>query len=259
MACGEGALPHVPLKETTECRSHLSLRSFEWTLRRYARFETSKAAPPDSDTPGSSANAATWKVFEANEETGSLTLNIVASGHFFISQGPTLLEGFSLIDSQKWLKIGKRTDCLLFSAKVKNESRMFRLQFSGMSKEQSLEHCSHCVQVLQAYIAVQEQEYGVVAQEGKLATNDSSHHAPSHSEVHTSVLSKSSASGGRMSVMQLAQSVLKGNLTEQPLAYQQSAWNTTDLRPFLRLCLLDQHFPAFVEAVEKELQKLADA
>ncbi|XP_078541181.1 meiotic recombination protein REC114 isoform X4 [Lissotriton helveticus] len=231
MACGEGALPHVPLKETTECRSHLSLRSFEWTLRRYARFETSKAAPPDSDTPGSSANAATWKVFEANEETGSLTLNIVASGHFFISQGPTLLEGFSLIDSQKWLKIGKRTDCLLFSAKVKNESRMFRLQFSGMSKEQSLEHCSHCVQVLQAYIAVQEQEYGVVAQEGKLATNDSSHHA----------------------------SVLKGNLTEQPLAYQQSAWNTTDLRPFLRLCLLDQHFPAFVEAVEKELQKLADA
>ncbi|XP_078541180.1 meiotic recombination protein REC114 isoform X3 [Lissotriton helveticus] len=178
MACGEGALPHVPLKETTECRSHLSLRSFEWTLRRYARFETSKAAPPDSDTPGSSANAATWK------------------------------EGFSLIDSQKWLKIGKRTDCLLFSAKVKNESRMFRLQFSGMSKEQSLEHCSHCVQVLQAYIAVQEQEYGVVAQEGKLATNDSSHHAPSHSEVHTSVLSKSSASGGRMSVMQLAQGEL---------------------------------------------------
>lgn len=37
---------------------------------------------------------------------------------------------------------------------------------------------------------------------------------------------------------------------------EQSAWDAEELGPFLRLCLMDQNFPAFVEEVEKELKKL---
>uniref|UniRef100_H0VNZ7 REC114 meiotic recombination protein n=2 Tax=Cavia porcellus TaxID=10141 RepID=H0VNZ7_CAVPO len=71
---------------------------------------------------GAEAGAApspTWKVFYSNEESGYLVLTIVISGHFFISQGQTLLEGFSLIGSKNWLKIVRRVDCLLFGTTIK--------------------------------------------------------------------------------------------------------------------------------------------
>lgn len=43
-----------------------------------------------------------------------------------------------------------------------------------------------------------------------------------------------------------------------PPALGQAAWSARELGPFIRLCLMDQHFPAFVEDVEKELQRLAE-
>lgn len=44
-----------------------------------------------------------------------------------------------------------------------------------------------------------------------------------------------------------------------PLAYEQSSWGAEELGPFLRLCLMDQNFPAFVEEVEKELKKITQS
>ncbi|MGH0121505.1 UNVERIFIED_CONTAM: hypothetical protein FKN15_002454 [Acipenser sinensis] len=43
-----------------------------------------------------------------------------------------------------------------------------------------------------------------------------------------------------------------------PLAYRHSTLPSEELGLFLRLCLLDQSFPAFVEQVEKELRKIAN-
>nr|XP_033775398.1 meiotic recombination protein REC114 isoform X3 [Geotrypetes seraphini] len=132
--------------------SSLNPASFEWHLKQYGRFIPDGASRLVSEgrDPASS-----WKILESDEKSGLLTLNIVGSGHFFISQGQTLLEGFSLIDAHKWLKIGRRGDCLLFGSKIKNESRMFRVQFRGESKEQALKHCSNCVQKLELYISIQ--------------------------------------------------------------------------------------------------------
>nr|XP_044620511.1 meiotic recombination protein REC114 isoform X5 [Equus asinus] len=128
----------------------------QWPLQRYGRFIPSGAgeSPGPGLEPGT-ASSLTWKVFESNEESGYLVLTIVISGHFFISQGQTLLEGFSLIGSKNWLKIVRRMDCLLFGTTIKNKSRMFRVQFSGGSKEQALEHCCSCVQTLAQYLTVQ--------------------------------------------------------------------------------------------------------
>ncbi|NXL89011.1 RE114 protein, partial [Alectura lathami] len=233
--------------------SHTSLlaSATTWPLKRYGRF----LPPTDSDEEKQSS--CSWKVFESNEESGHLVLTIVVSGHFFISQGRTVLEGFSLIDSHKWLKVARRADCLLLRAHLKqNECRMFRVQFGGDSKEQMQEHCCSCVEKLAEYIPVHvadEQSQNLCY---SLSLVEDAEQNASALQVPDEPLPDSCMSfGERRSVTQLAQSVLKQK-RELPLAYRHSAWSAQELGPFIRLCLMDQHFPAFVEDVEKELKKL---
>ncbi|NXE21321.1 RE114 protein, partial [Ardeotis kori] len=229
-----------------------------WPLKRYGRFL------PPRDVDDEEQNTSSWKVFESNEESGHLILTIVVSGHFFISQGRTVLEGFSLIDSHKWLKIVRRADCLLLRAHSKqNECRMFRVQFGGDSKEQMLEHCCRCVQKLSEYIPVQvtdEQSQQLYQSLNQLASGENQ---TKDTEQDASVLQTPDEPlpdfclGERRSVTQLAQSVLKKKF-ELPLVYRHSVWHAQELGPFIRLCLMDQNFPAFVEDVEKELKKLTE-
>ncbi|NXG73355.1 RE114 protein, partial [Baryphthengus martii] len=231
-----------------------------WPLKRYGLF----LSPRDGGDEGQ--NVSSWKVFESNEESGHLILTIVVSGHFFISQGRTVMEGFSLIDSHKWLKIARRADCLLLCAQLKqNECRVFRVQFGGDSKEQMLEHCCSCVQKLEEYVPVE-----AVAEQSQqlrqsLSQLDNSENQEMDTEPNTSGRHRpdeppsdsSTSFGERRSVTQLAQSVLRKR-RELPLAYRHTAWRARELGPFIRLCLMDQNFPAFVEDVEKELKKLTE-
>ncbi|XP_054988747.1 meiotic recombination protein REC114 isoform X2 [Sorex araneus] len=199
-------------------------------------------------------------VFDSNEESGYLVLTIVISGHFFISQGKTLLEGFSLLGSRSWLKIVRRMDCLLFGTTIKNKSRMFRVQFGGETGEQALEHCCSCVQRLAQYTAVQEPDrMGCALQLNPSPGEDCAQsaplqlHPPGAPEQPSGAVSTKPPEG-RTSVTWLAQSLLASEAL--PTTCGQSAWKVADIGPFLRLCLMDQNFPAFVEEVEKELKKL---
>ncbi|XP_020850151.1 meiotic recombination protein REC114 isoform X1 [Phascolarctos cinereus] len=242
--------------------------SEQWALKRYGRF-----VPAGTDRFGAAAEArassnpsASWKVFDSNDKSGSLVLTIVVSGHFFISQGQTLLEGFSLIDSKKWLKIVRRVDCLLFGSTIKDKSRMFRVQFGGDSKEEALENCCSCVQKLEQYITIQvPDELSQELQPGpsqltatESQVKDSEQSGMLHHGLHLNLKQHYASSytfpEGRITMTQLAQSILTS--AELPLAYKQAAWNAEELGPFLKLCLMDQNFPAFVEDVEKELKKL---
>ncbi|XP_019523474.1 PREDICTED: meiotic recombination protein REC114 [Hipposideros armiger] len=176
-------------------------------------------------------------------------------------------EGFSLIGSKNWLKIVRRVDCLLFGTTIKDKSRMFRVQFGGASAEQALEHCCSCVQSLAQYITVQApdgagRQLGLQPGPPTAGGGPGPGHKPSVPGQHGSqqqpeqqqwVLASTSAPR-RTSVSQLAQSLLASE--ELPLVYEQPAWSVDELGPFLRLCLLDQNFPAFVEEVERELKKL---
>ncbi|XP_050653714.1 meiotic recombination protein REC114 isoform X1 [Macaca thibetana thibetana] len=264
----------------------------EWPLQRYARCIPSNTRdPPGPSQEAGTAPCPTWKVFDSNEESGYLVLTIVISGHFFIFQGQTLLggprmkvernscmemkgrrkpkEGFSLVGSKDWLKIVRRMDCLLFGTTIKDKSRLFRVQFSGESKEQALEHCCSCVQKLAQYITVQVpdgniQELQLIpgpprasGSQGKDSAKSVPWQAGSHqhSEQQVRVTAGTGAPDGRTSLTQLAQTLLASE--ELPRVYEQSAWGAEELGPFLRLCLMDQNFPAFVEEVEKELKKLA--
>ncbi|MBZ3883389.1 Meiotic recombination protein REC114 [Sciurus carolinensis] len=213
----------------------------QWPLQRYGRFMLLGTGEPPGPGPEVEHSASTtWKVFDSNEESGYLVLTIVISGHFFISQGQTLL----------------------------NKSRMFRIQFGGESKEQALEHCCSCVQHLSQYVTVQVPE-GIIQElqpapgplwaggsQGKDCAKRSPvrHGSHQNKEQQTYVAAGTGTPEGRTSVIRLAQSILASE--ELPLAYEQSAWGVEELGPFLRLCLMDQNFPAFVEEVEKELKKL---
>ncbi|XP_060009562.1 meiotic recombination protein REC114 isoform X2 [Lagenorhynchus albirostris] len=215
----------------------------QWPLQRYARFMPSGTGePPGPGQEAGTASSPTWKVFDSSEESGHLVLTIVTSGHFFISQGQTLL----------------------------NKSRMFRVQFSGGSKEQALEHCCSCVQNLAQYLTVQvpdgiSQELrlgpsplwtGESQRKGCVQSIPPQHDSHQNLEQQWWVPAGTGTPRGRTSVAWLAQSLLASE--ELPVVYEQSAWNTEELGPFLRLCLMDQNFPAFVEEVEKELKKLTE-
>ncbi|XP_026243436.1 meiotic recombination protein REC114 isoform X2 [Urocitellus parryii] len=212
----------------------------QWPLQRYGRFMLlGTGEPPGPGSEVEQSASTTWKVFDSNEESGYLVLTIVISGHFFISQGQTLL----------------------------NKSRMFRIQFGGESKEQALEHCCNCVQNLSQYVTVQMPE-GIIQElrprpgpwaggsPGKDCAKRSpvQHGSHQNMEQQRCVAASTGTAEERTSVMQLAQSILASE--ELPLVYEQSAWGVEELGPFLRLCLMDQNFPAFVDEVEKELKKL---
>ncbi|NWI69873.1 RE114 protein, partial [Todus mexicanus] len=226
-----------------------------WPLKRYGRFL------PPRDDGDEGQNASSWKVFESNEESGPLILTIVVSGHFFISQGRTVLEGFSLIDSHKWLKIVRRVDCLLLQAQSKvhdslnavsvqsfcaNKKEPHREDTCWGSLREILFQEAHKCLLLKPYLSDAEFECSCSFHKGKKCL------------IYNEPLPDSYASlGERRSVTQLAQSVLRKR-SELPLAYRHAAWQAQELGPFIRLCLMDQNFPAFVEDVEKELKKLTE-
>ncbi|MGH0132362.1 UNVERIFIED_CONTAM: hypothetical protein FKN15_049026 [Acipenser sinensis] len=162
-----------------------ALSSLLWHLKRYARFLLSETRV-ERDT--GAEHRSSWK------------------------------EGFSLIDAPSFLKVVRKADLLLFSLKIKNESRMFQMQFGGDSREQAVEHCGSAVLTQQQYVTGKSKDTGQPAQ--------------------GSLLGESKLS--------------------LPLAYRHSTLPSEELGPFLRLCLLDQSFPAFVEQVEKELRKIAN-
>ncbi|XP_066134172.1 meiotic recombination protein REC114 [Saccopteryx bilineata] len=233
----------------------------QWPLQRYGRFMPLGIGEPGLEA--GMASAPTWKVFNSSEESGHLVLTVVISGHFFISQGQTLLEGFSLIGSKNWLKIVRRMDCLLFGTTIKDCSRMFRVQFRGKSRQQALDCCSSCVQSLARYVPVQMpdgrgQETQLHMQGGSekgcVPGTPLQRKLTWEPEQQLCAPADTGAPGGRTSVTQLAQALLAPE--ELPLVYQRAVWDAEELGPFLRCCLLDRHFPAFVEDVEKELGKL---
>ncbi|XP_077790120.1 meiotic recombination protein REC114 isoform X4 [Podarcis muralis] len=211
------------IPETEQSRDAAScLNAAEWMLKRYGTF-----------IPGTSGSSSgSWKVLESNKESGFLVLTIVISGHFFISRGK----------------------------EVMSKHRMFRVQFIGDSKTQAEENCNNCVQKLADYVPVQvmdaaRQELQPV--HSLLLDNERQmKDAEQNSPVEHIIVNQPPAQE-RASVAELAQYVLTSNI-ELPLAYQHSQWNAEDLGSFIRLCLLDQSFPAFVQEVENQLKKITD-
>ncbi|XP_062861236.1 meiotic recombination protein REC114 isoform X2 [Trichomycterus rosablanca] len=185
-----------------------------WKLKRYGRF-----IPKSKNS--------SWKVFESSESKGSLELRILESGHLIITQAQELLEGFSLLNAQSFLKIQQKSDSLLVNIKLKEESRMIRLQFEGSTRSEAVDLCRAAVQRLQEYLPTGTQE----------STGPS--------------LADTSGIFNQQKEYFLGERGLS-----LPMAYHHFTLPAGDMEGLLRLCLLDSGFPAFVEEVENKLKRL---
>ncbi|CAL8243381.1 unnamed protein product [Lota lota] len=221
--------------------------SCTWILKRYGRF-----------LPGSTGDGDKWKVFEADGGKRELVLTIVESGHMLVSQGQELLEGISLIGATEFLKVQRKTDSLLFRCAVKGESRLMRMQFGG-SKAEALEKCSSAVVKLTEYLPVTTQD--------DTASPSSCVPAPPNQPPTATTTTEQTAQmeavtgepetvHGSLSIQRLAQHFIGQQGLSLPLVYRHSPLPAGNLEAFLRACLLDSSFPAFVEEVESEMRKL---
>uniref|UniRef100_A0A8D2NHV5 REC114 meiotic recombination protein n=1 Tax=Zonotrichia albicollis TaxID=44394 RepID=A0A8D2NHV5_ZONAL len=104
--------------------------------------------------------------------------------------------------------------------------RMFRVQFGGSCREEVQERCSSCVHKLRQFLPVQGAEEQSPSQDSQAM--DTEHAVSEH--THPEKICSTACTGKKQ---------------------------TSPLGTFMRLCLMDQHFPAFVEDVEKELHRLA--
>ncbi|KAL7981947.1 hypothetical protein Chor_001004 [Crotalus horridus] len=222
--CDSVSWPEVdqPLLDqmTEQSRDTSCLNAVEWSLRRYGRF-----------MPGALGTASgSWK------------------------------EGFSLIGASQWLKVVRKADCMLVGSKLKSKHRMFRIQFPGDSQTEAEEHCHNCMQKLAEYIPVQVTDairHELHQSHCLLLTDESQMKDTEQNVPLQDTVTNISPTHGTMSIAELAQCMLIPD-DQLPFAYQKSTWNAEDLSSFIRLCLLDQHFPAFVEEVEKQLKKIID-
>ncbi|XP_042631776.1 meiotic recombination protein REC114 [Cyprinus carpio] len=230
-----GSSPEEHSKDTT-------ISNCVWKLRRYGRF-----LPEGKAKSKSSASNRAWK----------LELNILGSGHLLVSQGQELLEGFSLLNAQSFLKIQHKSDSLLFNITIKGESRLIRLQFEGSSRAEAAGFCSKAVERLQDYVPVQQH----LSTPASAAPADPAEPGPSTQQQQQQAPEDAprvapAVAMGPLSIKHLSQYFLGERELSLPMAYHQCTLPSGDLEALLRLCLLDAGFPAFVEEVEKKLKEL---
>ncbi|XP_062861233.1 meiotic recombination protein REC114 isoform X1 [Trichomycterus rosablanca] len=209
-----------------------------WKLKRYGRF-----IPKSKNS--------SWKVFESSESKGSLELRILESGHLIITQAQELLEGFSLLNAQSFLKIQQKSDSLLVNIKLKEESRMIRLQFEGSTRSEAVDLCRAAVQRLQEYLptGTQESTGPSLADTSGIFNQQKETPTAAQQAIHD-VIQES------LSIKELSQYFLGERGLSLPMAYHHFTLPAGDMEGLLRLCLLDSGFPAFVEEVENKLKRL---
>ncbi|XP_037553491.1 meiotic recombination protein REC114 [Nematolebias whitei] len=215
-----------------------------WKLKRYGRF-----VQRANQTGGNS-----WKIYEAKDNKPEIVLTLLDSGFLLITQGQESLDAIHLSAGPDALKMQHRSDNLMFQLTVKGESRMIRMQFDGSSTAETINQCSSAVEKLMEYVPV------------SALGGASVHPNQPPTEVPapgTQLSCQEKTVGeevvqGAVSIKQLTQHFLGDASVTLPQIYNHSSLAEGDLEPFLRVCLLDPSFPAFVEKVEKELKKLIE-
>ncbi|KAK5615454.1 hypothetical protein CRENBAI_000704 [Crenichthys baileyi] len=152
-------------------------------------------------------------------------------------------------------KVQHKYDNLMFRFTVKGESRMIRMQFDGSSTAEAVNQCSRAVEKLMEYVPVMSVEVAAIH------TNQPPTEVPPAAQQScqgTTGQTEPEAAQGSVSIRRLAQHFLGETALALPNMYSHSSLAPGDLEPILRVCLLDPNFPAFVEKVQDELEKLQE-
>ncbi|KAM8895433.1 meiotic recombination protein REC114 isoform 5-T5 [Spinachia spinachia] len=166
-----------------------------------------------------------WKIYEAKDNKPEIFLTIVESGYLLVLQGQESL----------------------------GESRMSRMQFAGRCRAEAIKECSRAVEKLKEYTSVTTQD------------DTPSPAEPPPAEASTPAIQQAGPRKavevdpeGSLSIRSLTQHFLGETGATLPRVYHQDSLVQADLEPILRVCLLDPSFPAFVEKMEGELEKLLE-
>ncbi|PWA29049.1 hypothetical protein CCH79_00006242, partial [Gambusia affinis] len=194
------------------------------------------------------------QVLEAKANEPKIVMTLLESGYLLVLQGQENLATIPLHDGSNSLKVQHKSDNLMIRFTVKGESRMIRMQFDGSSTAEAVNQCSRAVEKLSAYVPVTSLEVAVThpnqppvevppaAQACQRKTGQ-----PEPEAVH-----------GFVSIKRLTEHFLGETTLALPNIYSPCSLVSGDLEPFLRVCLLDPSFPAFVEKVQEELEKLQE-
>ncbi|KAF7211835.1 meiotic recombination protein REC114 isoform X2 [Nothobranchius furzeri] len=226
-----------------------------WKLKRYGRL-----VPQIKQVGGKS-----FKMFESNNNKPDIVLTMLESGYLLISQGQKSLDTISLLSGSDLIQVQHKTDNLMFKLKMKGENRMIRMQFDGGSTAEAINQCSSAVQKLMEYVPVtsiasirpNQPPTEVSAAETQVG-EPSAQEKQSKSCQGQTVGTEPEVVQGPLSIKRLTQHFLGETSVTLPQIYHHSSLAQGDLEPFLRVCLLDPSFHAFVENVEEELKKIRE-
>uniref|UniRef100_A0A3B3Y2H1 Uncharacterized protein n=1 Tax=Poecilia mexicana TaxID=48701 RepID=A0A3B3Y2H1_9TELE len=126
--------------------------------------------------------------------------------------------------------------------------RMIRMQFDGSSTAEAVNQCSRAVEKLSAYVPVTSLEVA--------ATHPNQ--PPTQACQRKTGQPEPEAVHGSVSIKRLTEHFLGETALALPNIYSPCSLASGDLEPILRVCLLDPSFPAFVEKVQEELEKLQE-
>nr|XP_061796185.1 meiotic recombination protein REC114-like [Nerophis lumbriciformis] len=220
----------------------------KWRLKRYGRL---------IQDPGETGKRESWKIFEAKKGGPEIIFMISDSGYLMVLQGQECLETLPLIGAGNVLKAHQKSDNLMLRKTVKGSGCMIRMQFDGSNKSQAIKECLSAAERLREFLPVNTLEDALPPNNQPLA------------DVPVTVTQQCPQQGeaagaepevvqGSLSIKRLAENLLGITPLTLPGLYRHAPSQPRDLDAFVRVCLLDPSFPAFVEQVEGELRKILE-
>ncbi|KAM9817315.1 meiotic recombination protein REC114 [Neosynchiropus ocellatus] len=212
-----------------------------WRLKRYG-----KSVP----RTGEETSEPREKLYESKRKGPEIMLMIVDHGYLLVLQGQESLDTLRLTGSSELIKVQHKADTLMLRFAVKEQSRLIRMQFDGSSREVAIEECSSAVGKLKEYLPASSFDDAPAPLNQPPAEISPPQTQAEDSDLTPDLLPES------LSMRHLAQHYLGERPLALPQLRHQEASDPGDLGPFLRQCLRDPTFHAFVEKVEKEMKIL---
>lgn len=198
-----------------------------WKIQRYARQKTVHKG----------GDSIEWE--ECDNKHSTLELRI-HQGNLTLTQDKTIRESYSLVPSSPALRAVARGDTMLVIYRLKDNTHRFRVKFS-----EGENYCQECAKQMSEFFPVK-----------ILPSSRSIDH--SQREVGESCTDKAVLEG-EITLAKMAEDVSGATTERLRTTYDRTrSMEGVRLNSLIKLCLADPSFPAYVEQVEKELNKVRD-
>ncbi|XP_067045822.1 meiotic recombination protein REC114-like [Acropora muricata] len=236
-----------------------------WPLEKYAKFIAT-----DEAQSSQKHNQGYWKQFLPTTDASSCLQLSLLQCNIVVSEGKVIHENISLFNAKKWMQAVVKGDSMLIIYKINSNCRRFRVKFSKSNGRSAVDNCRQVIAEISPHIHVREVSTACGAETDSQAQMDVDSQLVSPESQNT----QGNAATVRSTTSNSIPSSDAKGLTVSDLARKVSTSESRDfanqcighvgvpqdrLNLLIRLCLTDSNFPAFVEAVEKELTSLTSS